>query len=205
MSSKKLSNINSQKKKYIFLLVIVIVGLIFGIVFSQIISKSDKLVVDNTVTNFFSSIEKGSIDYKDGLKSSVLSNILYLSSVWFLGMSVIGLPIVLFLLFIKGFILGFSIGSIIRIYKLKGIIGAFLYIFPHHIICIIISILITFYAVMFSIKLFKYLFLHQEINFKTLMKKYLKILLICFIGFIICSLLETYLSPILINLFNLIN
>lgn len=205
MSSKKLSNINSQKKKYIFLLVIVIVGLIFGIVFSQIISKSDKLVVDNTVTNFFSSIEKGSIDYKDGLKSSVLSNILYLSSVWFLGMSVIGLPIVLFLLFIKGFILGFSIGSIIRIYKLKGIIGAFLYIFPHHIISIIISILITFYAVMFSIKLFKYLFLHQEINFKTLMKKYLKILLICFIGFIICSLLETYLSPILINLFNLIN
>lgn len=205
MSSKKLSNINSQKKKYIFLLVIVIVGLIFGIVFSQIISKSDKLVVDNTVTNFFSSIEKGSIDYKDGLKSSVLSNILYLSSVWFLGISVIGLPIVLFLLFIKGFILGFSIGSIIRIYKLKGIIGAFLYIFPHHIISIIISILITFYAVMFSIKLFKYLFLHQEINFKTLMKKYLKILLICFIGFIICSLLETYLSPILINLFNLIN
>ncbi|MGN0973391.1 MAG: stage II sporulation protein M [Bacilli bacterium] len=205
MSSKKHNNINSQKKKYIFLLVIVIVGLIFGIVFSQVISKSDKLVVDNTVTNFFSSIEKGSIDYKDGLKSSVLSNILYLSSVWFLGMSVIGLPIVLFLLFMKGFILGFSIGSIIRIYKLKGIIGAFLYIFPHHIISIIISILITFYAVMFSIKLFKYLFLHQEINFKSLMKKYFKILLICFISFIICSLLETYLSPILINIFNLIN
>lgn len=205
MSSKKHNNINSQKKKYIFLLVIVIVGLIFGIVFSQVISKSDKLVVDNTVTNFFSSIEKGRIDYKDGLKSSVLSNILYLSSVWFLGMSVIGLPIVIFLLFMKGFILGFSIGSIIRIYKLKGIIGAFLYIFPHHIISIIISILITFYAVMFSIKLFKYLFLHQEINFKSLMKKYFKILLICFVSFIICSLLETYLSPILINIFNLIN
>lgn len=205
MSSKKHNNINSQKKKYIFLLVIVIVGLIFGIVFSQVISKSDKLVVDNTVTNFFSSIEKGRIDYKDGLKSSVLSNILYLSSVWFLGMSVIGLPIVIFLLFMKGFILGFSIGSIIRIYKLKGIIGAFLYIFPHHIISIIVSILISFYAVMFSIKLFKYLFLHQEINFKSLMKKYFKILLICFISFIICSLLETYLSPILINIFNLIN
>lgn len=205
MSSKKLSNINSQKKKYIFLLGIVVIGIIFGIVFSLIISKSDKLVVENTVTNFFSSIGEGKVNYNNGIKDSVLSNILYLSSVWFLGLSVVGVPIVVFLLFMKGFILGFSIGSIIRIYSFKGIVGAFLYIFPHHIFSIVISILLSFYAIFFSIKLFKYLFLHKEINFKILMKKYVKVLGISFVGFIICSLLETYLSPVLLNLFNYIS
>ncbi len=202
MRSKKLSFINSQKKKYIFLLGIVAVGILFGVVFSLVIAKSDKMIVDDTITNFFEGLQNGKLNYQNGLKNSILSNILYLSSVWFLGLSVVGVPIIVFLLFLKGFILGFSIGSIIRMYAFKGVIGAFLYIFPHNIISIIIDILLSFYAILFSINLFKYLFLHKEINFKVLMKKYCKILLIGFIGLMICSVLETYLSPILLNLFN---
>ena len=203
MSSKSLSNIDSQKKKYIFLLGLVIVGIIFGIVFSLIISKSDKVVVDNNVIDFFSNIKNNNINYSGALKESLLSNILYLSITWLLGMSIIGLPIVIFILFMRGFILGFSIGSIIRIYKFKGTLAAFLYIFPHNIIMIIISILLSFYAINFSLKLFRFLFFHNNINFKSVMGKYFKTMIFCLIGYVICSLIEVFISPYILNIFNI--
>ena len=204
MRSKSLSNTSVQKRRYLFLLALLVVGVIFGIVFSLVISKADKLMVDDSITNFFSIIKSKDMSYNMALKESLLSNILYLSIVWLLGMSIIGIPIVIFMLFIRGFILGFSIGSIIRVYKYKGIIGAFLYVFPHHILSTIISVLLTFYAINFSFKLFKFLVLHKDIDFRYIMKRYLKILGLCIISFLICSLLEVYVSPILLNIFNAI-
>ena len=179
-------------------------GLIFGIVFSLIISKSDKLVVDDGVISFFTIIKNN--DYSRGLvlKESLISNGLYLFLVWFLGISIIGIPVIVFMLFLRGFILGFSIGSIIRIYGYKGIVGGLLYLFPHNILSLVISALLSFYALSFSIRLFKFLFLHDNINFKFIMKKYIKILVICLFAFVFCSLMEVYLSPIILNIFNLI-
>ena len=202
MGSKYLSNIYNQKKKYLFLVGIVVVGIIFGIVFSLIISKSDKLVVTSSIRDLFTTVKDGNIKHIDILKESLFSNSFYLFLVWLLGMSIIGLPIILFMLFTRGFILGFSIGGIISTYGYKGIIGALLFIFPHQLISMIISILLTYYALIFSVRLFKYLFLYKNINFKFIMKRYIKILLLCLVGFVICSFLEVYVSPILLNIFN---
>lgn len=190
-----------QKKKYVFLIGLAVVGILFGIVFSFILSNSDKLLVESSINNFFNAIEHNEIHYMDGLFSSLFAGLLYIVIVWFLGISIIGIPIILFLLFIKGFIMGFSIGSIISIYKVKGIIGAFLYIFPHHILSIISYILLCYFAIVFSKRLFDYLFLKKEVGLKKLMRKYIKIFLICFVVSILCSLSETFLAPALLKLF----
>ena len=97
---------------------------------------------------------------------------------------------------------GFSFGSIIRIYKFKGMLGVVCYLFPHHIISIILSILLTFYAMNMSIRLFKYLFLKKDMNVKKIMKQYIKILIICIIGYLICSLIESFISPYIVRLFS---
>ena len=97
--------------------------------------------------------------------------------------------------------MGFSIGSIVSIYKAKGIIGAFLYIFPHHILSIISYVLLCYFAIVFSKRLFDYLFLKKEVGLKKLMRKYIKIFLICFVVSILCSLSETFLAPALLKLF----
>lgn len=190
-----------QKKKYIFLIGLAIVGVIFGIVFSFLISKNDKLLVESCINNFFNAISHNEINYTEGLISSLCSNSIFILSIWILGISIIGIPIILFLLFIKGFIMGFSIGSIMNIYKLKGIVGAFLYIFPHHIINIISYLLLSYFAIKFSKRLFDYLFLKKEVGLKKFMHKYIKIFLICLLLGFVCSISETFLSPILLKLF----
>jgi len=199
--AKTKNTILNQKKKYIFLIGLLIIGIICGVIFTTIISQSDKTLVSEQLKFFFDQINNNKIDYTNGIINSFITNITYCLGVWLLGISIVGVPIILFLHFMKGFIVGFSIGSIINIYRLKGIVGAIAYIFPHHIINMLLSILLCFYATRFSIKLFSYLFLKKDINLKEAMRRYLKILIICFIGFIISSILEIYLSPFCIKLF----
>ena len=193
---------NKEIKKYIFLITLIIIGIIFGIVFSLVLSKSDKLIVTNTINSYFTNKNINKSIMIDNFKQSIVSNLFYLGLVWILGMSIIGIPIILFMLFGKGFILGFSIGSILRIYHLKGIIGVICYIFPHHILSLILSILLTYHSTNMSIKLFKYLFLKKEMNVKKVMKKYLNILIICGVGYIICSFSESFISFKIIKLFS---
>lgn len=194
-------SIIKQKKMYLILILLVIIGLIAGGIFTTVLSQIDQNLVKDQLTNFFEQIKTSNVNYTSGIINSMTSNLLYCIGIWLLGISIIGLPVIVFLLFMKGFITGFSIGSIVSIYHWKGIVGAITYIFPHHIISLLLSILLSFYAISFSSKIFSSLFLKKEINFKEAMHRYIKIFIICLIGFLICSILEIYLSPFLIKLF----
>ena len=206
LGMKKAKNhIMNQKKLYFFLIGLIIVGLIVGILFWFAISKEDKLLVTNDLTNFFNCIKDGdSINYWGSLINSIVTNLIYIILIWLLGISIIGLPIILLMITIKSFIVGFSISSIVAIYGFKGLLGAFVYVFPHQIVFLLLLILLGFYALSFCMKLFKYLFLKQMINFKEAMRKYLKILLVSSVVAVVISLFETFISTYLIKLFTLL-
>lgn len=202
---KTKNNILKQKKLYLFLIGLMVTGLIAGILFWFVISKEDKLLVTKNLTDFFSCIKEGnSINYGASLLNSVVTSLIYVVLIWLLGISIIGLPIILVMMAIKSFIVGFSIVSIISSYGLKGIVGAFVYVFPHQIVFLLLLILLGFYASAFCIKLFKYLFLKQMINFKEAMRKYLKILGISCLSVLVISLFETFISTYLIKFFTLL-
>lgn len=202
---KTKNSILKQKKLYLFLIGLMVTGLIAGILFWFVISKEDKLLVTKNLTNFFSCIKEGnSINYGASLLNSVVTSLIYVILIWLLGISIIGLPIILVMMATKSFIVGFSIAGIISSYGLKGIVGALVYVFPHQIVFLLLLILLGFYASAFCIKLFKYLFLKQMINFKETMRKYLKILGISCLSVLVISLFETFISTYFIKLFTLL-
>jgi len=202
---KAKNSIMSQRKLYLFLIGLIIVGLISGILFLFAINDTDKSLVLDNLTSFFTGIKDGQgINYGDSLINSLLTNIIYILLIWLLGISIIGLPIILIIVAIKTFIIGFSISSIISIYGFKGVIGAICYTVPHQLVYIFLLLLLSFYSVSFCIKLFKYLFLKQSINFKLAMQRYLKILIISIGIGILSSLLEVFVSTYLIKLFTLL-
>lgn len=206
LNVKRVKNsINRQKKLYFFLIGLIILATILGILFWFIINKEDKLLVNNELTSFFTGIKDGNnINYLGSFFNSVITNLLYIGLIWLLGISIIGLPIIIGLIGLKGFIMGFSMSSIVSTYGLKGILGMIAYVFPHQIIFLLLLVLLGFYSISFCIKLFKYLFLRQNINFKDAMRRYLKILLISCIGAIVISLYETFIATYFIKLFTLL-
>ena len=199
------NSIIKQKKLYRIIITLMIFGIISGILFIFFISKESKTKALVSIKNFFDLMNTSTgINYGKSLLNTLVNNIGYVLLIWLLGISIIGLPITIVLAFMKSFIVGFSISSIISCYKPKGILGAFLYVFPHQIIILFIYLLLSFYSISFSIKLFKSLFLKQTINFRVVMQKYIKILLISLIGIIIVSLYEVFISTYFIKLFTML-
>lgn len=193
---------DKEKKKYLFLVSILVIGLVMGIVFSNILSSNDKMLVEEKLTTYFMNIKNNKdINYLSNFLNSFFNNVGSLILIWVLGLSIIGLILNNFILFFKGFGLGFGIGSIINIYLYKGIVGSILYIFPHYLINFFVFIVLIYYANNFSIKLFKSLFMKKEFKYQEIMRKYLKIILYGFILLLVSSLLETFLSPIIMKLF----
>lgn len=199
---KKLKfHIIKSKKMYLFLIIILLIGLLFGSLFITILNEKDKLMVSNQLTNFFNQIKMNKINYLQALKNSLATNLIYIILIWLLGISIIGIPIIIFIVFIKGFIIGFSISAIIATYKFIGLIGAFAYIFPHLIMASFIIIIISCYALYLSFNLLCSIIQKRSINFKNIINKYGIIMLISIIVMIIASIIEVFFSPYFIKLF----
>ena len=180
--------------------IITIISLILGTLFISILSKDNKELITSNVIDFFAAIKSNNLNYNQILVKSLTNNLLLNIIIWLLGISIIGIPIVIILLFIKSFILSFTFTSIIYTYKYKGIISAIIYVIPH-IINLLLSFVLIYYSITFSKSLFNYLFKKKECNRKELVNRYLKLLVISTFLFIISSIIETYIIPILIRLF----
>ena len=193
-------HVEEEKKKYIFLLSIIIIGIISGCLFILFITKEDKQLIHNNLENIIDTITGKKINYLKTFINSISSNLISLIGLYILGISIIGIPIIVFFLFLKGFTLGFSFISLVSKYRIKGLLGSVSYLFPHEFIKIIIFILMGYYTINFSIRLFRYLFLKENISLNYYFKNLNKIFIISLVSLLIASILETFLSPILIDL-----
>ena len=194
------NKLKEQKRLYLFLIIVMGLGIIAGLIYALIISKSDHNLVASSLDSFFTSIKESNLDYKSGLINSLIGNIFFVSFIFLLGISIIGIPFIIISLFFKAFIFSFSFVSIIYTYHLNGILKAIMYVFPHQIITLLMSLFLGFYALYFGIKLFNYLFRRKDINLRNSMKRYLQVFIIVLSINILCSFIETFLAPGLIKL-----
>jgi len=190
-----------NRKLYVFVSVLLAIGFLVGTLFITILSSEDKKLVGDTISNFFIQIKNNNVDIIYTLRTSLTTNLIYIIFIWLLGISVIGLPIIVFLIFIKSFILGFSITSIIFKYKLSGTILSLGYIFPHQILNLLVISFIGLYALKVSLSLIKLIFSKKQVNFKLIIKKYFAVLIICVVLSIISTVFETFICPYFIKLF----
>ena len=200
VKNKVTNKLEEQKKIYIFLIIVMSIGLICGIIYAIILNKSDHNLVTTSLNSFFTSIKNNDIDYKNALINSLVGNISFVTFIFLLGISIIGIPLIIFSLGISSFIFGFSLSSIIYTYHFNGILKAITYLFPHQLITLLMSLFLGFYALYFGIKLFKYLFRGIDINLRSSMKRYIQVYITVLLIFIACSFIEVFLSPALIKL-----
>lgn len=165
-----------NKKLFLFLSILLVIGVISGSIFSITISKSDSEVVNTYLKNYISSIGNNEINLLDSFLSNSISNLLIIIIIWLMGLSVIGIPIVFIIFFYKSFIFGFTVGSILINYKVKGILLSIIYMFPHQIINLIVLMTLVIYSYIVSSKLLKALLKKDKIDFSSITHTYSLIL-----------------------------
>ena len=191
------SNIKKQKRLYYILIGLALVAFIIGILFLFIISDDNKLLINQKLKEYFSHKN----DEVAFFFKSLFNNFIFIIVLWTLGISIIGIPIIIVLLLFKSFIFGFSISSIVSTFGIKGLLISLIHTIISNGIYLIIVLLVTFYSITFSVKLFKSLFLRKNIDFKDSINKYIKILLISLSTSVIISIYESFISNNILNLF----
>jgi len=186
-----------KNKKLFRLLIIILISIILGILYIAILSKSNKAMIKENLDIYFSSLDK--FNYSKAITNILITNSLYVIGIWLLGISIIGAPLIIVLLLYKSFTLGFTISSIIYFYKLKGILIAIIYMIPL-IINLYLVLFLSYYSLTFSNNLNRLLFLKREVNFKNIMRRYIKILIFVLIGILISSLIEVFVVPNILRL-----
>lgn len=189
-----------SRKTNIFVVSIIIFGVIAGAIFSNIVGINDRNLVIEKIKIFIENVNLNKIDNIIAFKNSISINCLYLFIIWIFGMTIIGILFNIFLLFIKGFVVGFSLASFILTYGYKGIILSILYLTFGQLINIFVVMIGCIYSIMFTVKLFRLIFKGNSDNFRVFLKNYFLILIILLVISLISSLSESFLLPALIKL-----
>lgn len=197
--TKILDIILPSKKINYFIITILVLGVISGSIFLVMLSETDKTTTINQIKTFFDNVSNNSINNGLALKNSLIINYIFIIVVWILGLSIIGILFNIFLVYIKGFILGFSISSIVATYSYKAIPASILYIFPAQILNIIVICTLGIYSIMFTKNLLT-IIISKKPNNRLMLKKYTIILIFSIIISFISSLSEVYLFPNLLKL-----
>ena len=185
--------LNVDKKVLLFLTIICIIGIITGSVFMTILSNNDKNMIMESLTSFITEYEH--LNIKSELINNLVINLSYIFIIWISGISIIGLPIVIFILFIKSFLISFTISSFIMKYKTKGIILGIVYNMPHLVINLVTYLYLGVYSIKLSMYIIDVLIKKKTLNFKYILNRYLLILILSIFTIITSTLYETYIMP----------
>jgi len=185
---------------YIFVGIIFITGVVFGAVMVNALSLEQKQEIMRYLGNFFSSVEQGAFtDVKTSFQQSFTLHIKWILIIWVLGMSVIGLPLILILDFLKGVLIGFSIGYLGSQLSWKGLLFALVSVVPQNLVVIPALLICSVTAMAFSIHLVKHRFMTRRGAFYEPFMRYSGTILLSGALLAGVSVFEAYLSPVMMK------
>ncbi|NLW60527.1 MAG: stage II sporulation protein M [Firmicutes bacterium] len=129
-----------EERLFLFILVglLFAMGIVFGTLSAQNLEYGQKTELRQYIQIFFQGMKQQTAPVTDvALAGDAIFN--HLKTVFFfvlLGISVIGVPLILFLIFAKGYILGFTIGFILQQLAGKGFLFTVTSVFPHYVFMI---------------------------------------------------------------------
>lgn len=183
---------------YTFMAVLFLMGVIFGAIMVNSLSGHQKDDLFYYLNQFFGQVGEGDmVPSEELLKLSFFHNVKMAGLIWVLGISIIGFPLVFLLIFLKGVVVGFSIGFLVSQMGWNGLLLSFVSLLPQNLIMIPVLIFISVSSIAFSIKLIRKIFIRQTVHFQIIPEfaKY-AMAYIGVIAFItIAASIEAYISP----------
>lgn len=140
---------------YIVSIFCLFTGIVLGIYSVKYMGAIDKSDLQSYLVGFTSSFKNNGIQYQTIFFQTLKNNLPIMIIIWFLGLTMVGLPVIIIIDLIKGFSLGFTIGFMINSIGISGIWVSLLGILPQNIIYIPCILFVSVIAMEFSLELLK--------------------------------------------------
>ena len=194
-----LRNIHDNLKSYLIVIILFIIGIVAGVIFINNTNETQGAEIQGYINNFISSLKQDyHIDKMELLKSSLWDNFILIISMWFIGSTVIGIPIVFGIVIFRGFCIGYAVSSAIAVLGVqKGIIFLLTTMFLQNIIFIPVIICMA----VSCIRLYKSIMKDKRReNIKLEIIRHTLVSIILFIVLVLATLIEVYISTNLLML-----
>lgn len=187
---------------YLFVSVLFLMGVIFGAVIVNSMTISQKEDLFYYLNQFFGQLSQGkAASSKDMFLQSLLHNMKYLGLMWILGISVIGLPVIFIMVFLKGIVVGFTVGFLVNQMGINGFFLSFVSVLPQNLLLIPAYLIMGTCAIAFSMRLIRQLFVKRSLTEAPVhwFGRYAFVLVLILVMSVISSFLEAFLSPLLME------
>lgn len=148
-------HVQENIRLYILSISCIFLGMIIGVYYIKFMKQQSKNGIYTYLNGFVNNLNYFNVDSKFIFIEAMKNNLIFIICIWFLGLTIIGLPLILIINIFKGFTLGFTISSMINLLGDKGIWISLLGIVPQNIIYIPCIIFLSVIAMNFSITLIK--------------------------------------------------
>lgn len=187
---------------FVFITIIFAAGVAVGSFSVNLVQENDKYELGVYIETFLEQFEaRTTLNNTNVVKQSILGNLKVIGLAYVLGLSVIGVPFLLLVIFIRGFVLGFTVGFFIDELFLRGMLLTLVSVFPQNLIivpCIIVS---SVAAVSFSGALIRGRTLrHKGSSLSSRFVKFSAIEVMMVFAMFFAGLIEAYVTPFLIHL-----
>ena len=191
-------------KLYLIVIIIFIIGIVAGVIFINNVNGDQATEIQNYITEFINLLKQDyHIDTGLLLKKSLSDNLILIITMWLLGSTVIGIPIVMGIVLFRGFCIGYSVSAIIATLGVqKGILFFVVTMLLHNLIFIPVIVCMTISCM----KLYKSIMKDKRRdNIKLEIFRHTCFSAIVCIMIFIASLVETYISTnILMSTINIL-
>ncbi|MFF2482088.1 stage II sporulation protein M [Paenibacillus sp. NPDC058071] len=185
---------------YIFVAVLFVVGAVFGglMVNALTLEQQQNLAAD--MNQYIQLMSNGiAVDEAHSFWDRFLFHGKWLLLLWLLGITVVGLPFVLALDFLKGALVGFSIGTLINQYAWKGLLFSLVSVAPHNLIVVPAIMATSVAAITFSAYVIKNRLILQRGTLAPQLAAFTSTAVLMLFVLAGAALLEAYLSPALMQ------
>lgn len=188
-----LQHIQNNAKEYLSVLILFAIGIVLGVIFINKMGETQRQEVSTYIQDFITNIKDNqAIDTGALLKQSIQKNLLLGIILWFVGSTMIGIPLVYLIMILRGFCLGYTISAMMAVLETgKGLLFCFTSTFFQNLIFIpcLLAMAVS------GIKLYKYVV--KDKNKENIKQEILRHTIfsgLCIGLLVLSSFIETYVS-----------
>jgi len=133
-------------------------------------------------------------------QDAIFNSLTFIFLTWALGLTVIGIPIILLIVAFKGFIMGFTVGFLIFQKGFTGMLIAIFAILPQNFFYVPILIICAVAAITFSLSLLRGTVGGRKLSFSHMFINYILLLVVFCFFTIIGGLIEGYGAPLIMQI-----
>lgn len=191
--------LKSNMMKWVYLGVVMFAGAVFGSLFIQVLPSEQQIGLGNEIVLYMNWIKQSSdINSSYLFWDTFFGYFKWVALLFILGITVVGVPIIIVLNFLKGFLLGCSIHFVVQMFGAQGVLLSLVTVIPHNVVAVPAILILSSAAIGFSTFLVKKrLILHDGNagNVREALISYSAVAMSMLVLLAVAAFIEVYVSP----------